>query len=281
MLAYACSTQRSIVVKPIESKNKTALLREMKSSEYHYNTFSGKASVSINSKGKKSSIKASLRIKKDSVIWINFSYIGFAGARVLITRDSVKLINFKDSKYLLSDLEYINNLLNIDVDFETIQSLILGNSAPFDEDEKLRTALDKNRYFLSSMRKRRLKKGLPEKRLDKLERKQEKNPERQRYVKKQERKEEKFVDEAYSIWLDVKTRKIVKTLVKDFKNNIELAANYTDFRTSESQLFPYEVNFLLSANDTSEIKVNYTKITKDKPVKFTFNIPEKYERISE
>lgn len=288
MIMSSCKTKKPLAVKPIEAKNRDALLDEMKEGEYHFETISAKASVEFRAEGKKSSIKAALRMKRDSAIWINFSYIGFAGARVLITPDSVKIIDYRNSRYMLTDLDYINKLLKIDIDFPTIQSLIVGNSGNFDffeddddDDEKLRTALDKNRYFLSTVRKRRLKKGIPEKRFDKLEKKQEKNPDRQRYAKKQERKEDKYDEQAYSVWLDTKTRKILKAMIKDFLNEKELTAEYSDFRDAEGQLFPYRIDFQVVSPDTSEIKVDYSKITKDKEVDFTFNIPDKYEQISE
>lgn len=278
-----CKSKSPLLILPVEAKSKEALVEEMKESEYDFTTLSAKASVDIYNGDKRSTIRASLRMRKDSAIWINFSYIGFAGARVLITRDSVKMINYRESKYLLSDLDYVNNLLKIDIDFETIQSLLIGNSTSFDidDDEKLRTAIDKNRYFLSSMKKRQLRRGLPEKRLDKLERKQEKNPERERYFKKQERKEEKYDEQVYSIWIDVKTSKILKAMIKDFLNEKELIADYQDFRDDEGQLFPYSAEFRLHAQDTSVIRINYSKITRDKPVDFIFNIPDKYEQMAD
>jgi hypothetical protein len=170
-------------------------------------------------------------------------------------------------------------VLSIDIDFETIQSLLIGNSSSFDEGEKLRSAIDDNMYFLSSMRKRALKRNRPVKRFDKLERKQEKNPERLRYIKKQERKGEKYGDLVYSVWLDGETRKIRRTVIKDFLNDKELTAEYSNFQGDGAERFPYNLAFYLKSATTSQIKVNYSKVIKDKPVKLVFNIPDKYEQL--
>jgi hypothetical protein len=279
-ILMGCRANRPIASRPVEALNKAELVEEMRKNEYRFSTISAKASVVFIDNKKKSSIKASLRIVKDSAIWINFSYIGFAGARILITPDSVKMINYKNAEYLITELDYLNQLLSVDIDFETIQSLLVGNSSSFDEGEKLRSAIDDNMYFLSSMRKRALKKNRPERKFDKLERKQEKKPEKQdKYAKKQERKGEKYGDLVYSVWLDASSHKILKTVIKDFLNDKELYAEYSNFQEEEAQLFPYNLSFRLKDSGASEIKINYSKITKDKPVKLVFNIPEKYEQI--
>ena len=279
LLILSCKSAGPIARIPLEMKSDKAIIELLKNNEFNYETFTGKANVSIQTGKKKNSIKASIRMRKDSAIWINFSYIGFAGARILLTPDSIKMINYKDENYILADINYVNTRFNIDVDFETIQSLLIGNSTPFDEDDKLKTSIDDNKYFISSMRKRRLKKGLPERRFEKLERKQEKNPDRQRYVKKQERKEEKFSDDVYSIWLDQSSNKIVRAMVVDFFNELVLTASYSDFQDSEGELFPHRVKMEVAAKDTSFISIDYSKVVKNKPVKFSFNVPSKYERI--
>jgi hypothetical protein len=278
-MLVGCKSNRPIAARLIEPLNKSALVEGMRENEYQFTTLSAKASVVFIDQKKKSSIKATLRMVKDSAIWINFSYIGFAGARILITPDSVKMINYKDANYLSTDLDYLNQVLSIDIDFETIQSLLIGNSSSFDEGEKLRSAIDDNMYFLSSMRKRALKRNRPVKRFDKLERKQEKNPERLRYIKKQERKGEKYGDLVYSVWLDGETRKIRRTVIKDFLNDKELTAEYSNFQGDGAERFPYNLAFYLKSATTSQIKVNYSKVIKDKPVKLVFNIPDKYEQL--
>ncbi len=68
-----------------------------------------------------------LRIRKDSVIWLSASLIGIEGGRVLITRDSVQVLDKLHREYYAGDYAYLSQRLNVPVNFDMIQALLLGN----------------------------------------------------------------------------------------------------------------------------------------------------------
>ena len=73
------------------------------------------------------------RIKKDSVIWaiISAPIIGEV-ARAMITPDSVKAYERINRRKYLYSYNDIQKLINLEVDFATLQELILGNAIATD-----------------------------------------------------------------------------------------------------------------------------------------------------
>jgi hypothetical protein len=75
-------------------------------------------------------LRGFVRIKRDSVVL--FSITAFAGieaARILITGDSIKIIDRLNSNYMLGDHGIAKNILQFPVDLEILESLFLGSSA--------------------------------------------------------------------------------------------------------------------------------------------------------
>lgn len=79
--------------------------------------------------GEKSiSFTANIRIKKDSIIWISIvPMMGIEVFRGIITQDSVKYINKLEKKAVLLDYNALSKRLNFDINFNIVQSLLVGN----------------------------------------------------------------------------------------------------------------------------------------------------------
>lgn len=92
-----------------------------------YNTFSGKAKVHVDGPDGNQDFTAHIRIRKDSVIWINITALGgLSFGRVLITRDSFFMINQLQKEYRRMPLSDIAKILPSKVDFASLQNLIVG-----------------------------------------------------------------------------------------------------------------------------------------------------------
>ena len=94
-----------------------------------YTTFQCKAKMHFESEKDKQTFIINFRIKKDSVIWASITapIIGEV-ARAIITKDSVKAIERINKKQYLYSYHDIQKLINMEVDFLTLQELILGNA---------------------------------------------------------------------------------------------------------------------------------------------------------
>ncbi len=93
-----------------------------------YNTFSGKAKMRFDGPDGKQEFTAHIRIRKDSVIWINVTAAlgGISVARVLITPDSFFLLNYLEKEITREPLSYAIKILPTRVDFSSLQNLITG-----------------------------------------------------------------------------------------------------------------------------------------------------------
>ena len=105
-------------------------LLKVDSNKIDYRTFIGKIDVDFRSTdGKNNSVKVNVRMIRDSVIWmnVNASVLGIDVMRVLITRDSVKLVNKLDKVYTERSVGYLQEMTALPLDLKTVQDLIVGN----------------------------------------------------------------------------------------------------------------------------------------------------------
>ena len=82
-----------------------------------------KAKVSFRDNNKIKSNTITMRISSDEKIWINAS---LGAARILIDNDSVKYYNKIEKNYFVSDINYINEKIGFESNFDILQNLVLG-----------------------------------------------------------------------------------------------------------------------------------------------------------
>jgi len=95
--------------------------------EIDFDYFHGKARLVFKDGKKEREVKAHIRIRKDSVIWMTFTVIGLQGGRALINKDSITILSTVDKEYYVFDYETLSKRFNFDVNYHAIQSIFLGN----------------------------------------------------------------------------------------------------------------------------------------------------------
>lgn len=107
---------------------------KIESNQIDFRTFSAKIKVDFEDKdGKKSDLTAFVRLRKDSIMWISINaLLGIEAARVLITPDSVKVLNKIDHVYRLSSVEALQEIANVPFTFKELQNVIVGNPVYLD-----------------------------------------------------------------------------------------------------------------------------------------------------
>ncbi len=106
------------------------LYSHVKSNIIDCKTFSAKLKVHYEgSDGKDYDLTAFIRLQKDQRIWIsiNATLLGIEVYRALITPDSVKVLNKMDKVYQFRSVSYLQEISHLPFDFNTLQSIILGN----------------------------------------------------------------------------------------------------------------------------------------------------------
>lgn len=100
-----------------------------------FKTFSARIKVDIeDANGKQPDIVATLRMVKDSAIWLslNATFLNIEVYRALITPDSVILMNKQEKEVQYRTLDYLQEVIAIPFDFTSIQNMLLGNPFFFD-----------------------------------------------------------------------------------------------------------------------------------------------------
>ena len=263
IILFACKSTEHAVKTSIKGKSAQFLLDRLEQNELNYDWLSAKLSTTAEINDRKYSVTIKLRIRRDSAIWMSVSpALGIELARVIITKDSLKFLNRLNSTYFAGSFNYLNRLIQTDINFEMLQSLLTGNSFSLLSDDnfqegkedKFKSSIDGDHYLLSTLRKRKLKKTMAGKKAVAIP--------------------------VQRIWLDPESFKVSKLEINDLSQvNRTFEVNYNEFKKIENQLFPYKINFKIKAEQSVGVALNYSKISINKPRKLPFSIPEKYEQI--
>jgi hypothetical protein len=261
LLAVSCKTRKAAQpaetgdVKLMKDRSVDELMAKLDSSAFKAEWMNAKASVTTRQDGKENSFTIHLRAHKDSVIWISVTpLLGIEAARVLITGDSIKVLDRIGSKYRVATMEYINHLLQMKVNFEIVQALLTGNFFAYKKNENKFNSvyLEDKYYILSSLTKHKLKRSL-----------EEKDPNKPVI-------QDCYIDTNYRITrVEVEDQKIHKTLLTD----------YSDFHNTDGGLFPFKSVTSISAEKNFEITIEYNKVETGEVQEFPFSIPGSYEKV--
>jgi hypothetical protein len=93
-----------------------------------YKNFQMKAKMHYEAADQKQNFTVNFRIKKNEVIWASISGFGLEVARAVITPDSVRAVDKFNKKVYLYTYKDLQKLVNVDVDFATLQDIIIGNA---------------------------------------------------------------------------------------------------------------------------------------------------------
>ncbi len=242
----------------LDYKSAKTLSRHLKENEFEFDWVYAKANVESLIDEKEESFDIKIKIRRDSAMLISIQYLlGLEVAKVSITRDSVKFVDYIHKSFFKGDFAYLNELLNADLDYDVLQAVLFGNSAEFyDEDEtKLKPVTDRVRcyYLLSTLRKRKLRK-IHEGNSD-------------------------LKNELQTLTLNPENYKILKNEFVDPTTNRLFSANYSNFIQKDSVYAPYHVDIDIVAEKKAKVKIDYVRIEKNTPQKLNLNIPTKYDAI--
>jgi hypothetical protein len=107
-----------------------AFLDSFKKNTISFQTFSAKVKVQYEDRnGKQPDVNAFIRMRKDSIIWVSISatFLNIEAFRILITPNSISILNKLDKTYEDHPLNYLEDVSHIPLNFSTLQDLLIGN----------------------------------------------------------------------------------------------------------------------------------------------------------
>ncbi|WP_299459082.1 DUF4292 domain-containing protein [uncultured Microscilla sp.] len=189
--------------------------------------------------------KVRLRLKKDSLIWVSVSKTGFEGLRGMITRDSIYVLDRMKKVYQVSDFKTLSKNFNFDINFDLLQSMILGNM-PFRGATKSKIVQNEKYWLIKQKRK---------------------HIDIENYVNNRNRKLEQV------LLTDIITNNSLRMVYEDY-------AAYNDkvFPGKSSITVKYKSK-QKKQNLITSVSIKYLKVEfTDEEIKFPFRVSKKYKR---
>ena len=145
----SCSTNKS--TSSLRTLSANHIIREVEDNRFEFDNLDTKFNVRL--EGNNIGLKGQLKMKNDSVIWISLSLkLGIEVARVMITEDSVKLINRTNKTYFVESVDKFQERLPSEVTMQFLQDILVGNDILLSKNDKFKVTIDDNNYKLESDR---------------------------------------------------------------------------------------------------------------------------------
>lgn len=217
-----------------------------------YETLLIKASTQFENKNKKLNLKGTIKIQKDSLIIISISPgLGIEVARIMFTKDSLFILDRISSQFTKANYKYINDTYNIYVGYKDIQAILTNELFiyPLENENAI------GEEFVNSFNIRANKETLD-----------------------LYRKTDKLIENLISI--NTENYTIKKYIINDVRNKKNLNIEFEDIYSEEFGNLPKRISVVSYVdNKFIKIKLNYSKIVKNKNLNFSFRIPSKYKTI--
>lgn len=236
---------------PLKEKVPEQLFNNLKKNELKYEWIKAKFDASVTVGKKTNSFSGNIRIRRDSIIWISITpAMGIEMFRIILSNDSIKMLNRLESTYSVGNFKYFSDLINADVDFDMLLAFITGNDFAYYENDVFKSSIDEKKYRLSTVGRRKLRK-----------------------IEKNDSTHNPLSED---IWINTHTFKIEKHKIHDFVENRKFEAQYSNFTDMNGQWYPQHIYFEIKAKEDVVIELDFTRFEIDNPMDFPFNIPEKY-----
>ncbi len=212
------------------------------SNKIDFNYFNSKVRIEYEGKEGGDEATAFIRLKKDSAMWLSLrGALGIEGFRVLITRDSVKVMNLLKKNVQYRSISYLQEVTGIPFDFATMQDMVVGNPV-FIDSNVISYKVNANNEMLVLMS------GSIFKNL---------------------------------ITLDNTDFKILHSKLDDIDiaRNRTCDITFGNYQNAGGILFSTSRKILLAERSKLDISLDFKQYSFNQPISFPFNIPKNYKRL--
>ena len=126
----------------------------LKANYFAYQWFSAKAKISVVDNKGSTEFGANIRAKKDSAIWVSITpALGIEVARVLMTADSVRVIDRINKKYYAYGYDVFSQYTSVPFDLSMLENVMAGLPVYFNPDVAAASRQDSGLVLTSGERK--------------------------------------------------------------------------------------------------------------------------------
>lgn len=242
-ILISCGPSKNIVSgDAVASMSTKRIIKNHYRNNTSFKTLKGRAKVRYDDARTGQTLTANIRIEKGKSIWLSASFLGFVGAKALITPTKVSYYNKLDKTYFEGDFSLLADLLGTDLNYEQVENMLMGQ-AIFDlTDERYDSQVYQQVYKLQ-----------PQSDLPLFKKLFFMNPGNFRMAEQR--------------------------LIQPQEKRL-LAITYPSYQNVSGRTLPKEIT-IIANEDTYQTKIafQYRSVTLDEKVTFPFKIPSGYEEI--
>ncbi len=127
---FSCHTAKKAVSTKPATEPVTAeyLLKRVDGATLQADRLSARAAIKFRSEGQSFDAMANLFWVKDSCLWVQVKKFGIEGARVLVRKDSIFVVNRLEQSYAAESLDFLKKKFDLPADFTAVEALLLGRA---------------------------------------------------------------------------------------------------------------------------------------------------------
>lgn len=243
LFLVSCGTKKAVTGTVSENVSTKSIIKTHNNSEASFNTLQARIKGSYKTEDEDQSISISVRMEKDKAIWMSAKLAGIIPlAKVYITPNQVQYYEKIEGTYFDGDFSLLSDWLGMELDFNKVQNLLLGQAIYPLEKNELSLSFTATDYILKSNESSLLK--------------------------------TMFAIQSSNFRL--KGQRIERVA-----KNESVFITYEDYEEVQKQWFPKKIKIIVTQEEKStQIEVDYRDIDLDEPVSFPFSIPSGYKEIT-
>jgi hypothetical protein len=268
---YSCKTPEKIPEVRLQPMNAVKLYKKAQNNTFDYSQFNiKKVIIQFDNGNNKASLRASLAAMKDKAVLLSITKLNILLARVMLSPDSITYINYFDKSYYKGPYEPVCNLLNFDLDFNTIQAIVSANIFSLFEDQKdlkdYKTWTENGMYVLQSEAVRKLSRMEARGKTRRVE----------RFMKRMDEE----ISVIQTFYFDPSLYVIRKLTMTDKNSSRNVVLLFDDYEPVGMKYFPASVSMVYHSDSVNlEVQAKMSGFSVGEGEFVPFKIPEKYERI--
>jgi hypothetical protein len=245
VILTACKTSKLEDGTRLRKRNPKYILTKIEENRIDFQWVKAKAKAKVVSPEENVSFTIKLRMRKDSLIWLQIKKVSVEGLRVQMDPDRIEVLNRQDNQYIVEPFTAIRKNLAIPFDFDAVQNLLLGNPIMYDNIE-FKSKIDSGHYYMEGQ--------IP-------------HP----------MNENEFIGDIH-FWLNAAFQ-IVRLEAKVDDN--EVFATFSDYQEVDGRTIAMVKKIRMKSPESGEVrmKIDFNKVEFDVPTTMRFSIPDHYEKI--
>ena len=235
----ACKSTKNVIGGEVDRSISTKkIIANHYGNQENFKTLRGRVKIDYSNGKDSQGISVSLRMEKDKAIWIS-APLGVVKA--YITPEKVSFYNKLEGEYFDGDFSYLSDLLGTELDFVSVQNLLLGNAITDLREERFNSSIAGGNYELTPKKARALFSLL--------------------------------------FQLEPKNFKIASQEVLQPSENRFMSAEYT-YQDVSGKVFPNSVKVVAQDHsEKTTIDLSFRNLELDKTLNFPYKVPKGYDEI--